>query len=172
MSILHILAENLRQGVVTLRYPQRVQPPPNYRSLVQLQKEQCVGCACCAYVCVSGAIQVREKREEYVWAYDPAKCTFCGRCIEACPTQALQMQTERPPIYHQPGALAVSYSMTYPPCQSCGKPFRVANELLRQRAYVEVSQQVENLLHLCPSCRQKEGFKQILAARQAKEVER
>lgn len=170
MSILDILAANLRQGVVTLRYPQRVPPPPNYRGLVQIQAQDCVGCASCAYVCASAAIQVTESRETYTWSYDPGKCTFCGRCVDACPTHALQMQADRPPIYHQPHALAVTYSMAYPLCAGCGKPFKVATEILRQRAYGEVSEQVEQLLRLCPACRQKEAHKLLVEARRTKEA--
>lgn len=172
MTILDILAENLRLGVVTLHYPKRVPPPPNYRGMVQIQTQACVGCASCAYVCVSTAIQVTESRETYTWTCDPGKCTFCGRCVDACPTQALRMQGDRPPIYHRPSALAVTYSMAYPPCEGCGKPFKVANELLRQRAYTEVSPQVETLLRLCPACRQREAFKLIVESRRTKEVAR
>lgn len=170
MSILEILAENLRQGVVTLRYPQRVPPPANYRGLVQLAQEKCVGCAACAYVCVSAAIQVSEDDKTVCWSYHPAKCTFCGRCVDACPTFALQMQSERPPIYHRAGELAVTYTMAYPRCEACGKPFKVASEILRQRAYGEVSAQVETLLRLCPTCRQKEAIKLITEAQRTKEA--
>jgi len=172
MSILDILAENLRQGVVTLRYPQRFPPPAQYRGLVQIDPENCVGCAACAYVCVSAAIQVSEDADTYCWSYDPAKCTFCGRCVDACPTFALQMQADRPPIYYRPGELALTYTMVYPRCEACGKPFKVATDSLRRRSYTEVSAQVESLLRLCPACRQKEAIKLIIEARRVKEATR
>lgn len=172
MSILQVLAENLRQGVVTLRYPQRMPPPAQYRGLVQIERENCVGCASCAYVCVSAAIRVSDDCETYRWSYDPARCTFCGRCVDACPTFALQMQTDRPPIYHRSGELAVTCTMVYPRCEGCGKPFKVATDILRQRSYTEVSAQVETLLRLCPACRQKEAIKLMIEARRVKEATR
>jgi hydrogenase-4 component H len=172
MSIFEILAENLRQGVVTLRYPQRFPPPPQYRGLVQIDHENCVGCASCAQVCVSAAIQLSEDGKTYRWSYEPAKCTFCGRCVDACPTFALQMQADRPPIYHRPGELAATYTMVYPRCEGCGKSFKVATDILRQRSYTEVSPQVESLLRLCPACRQKEAIKLMIEARRIKEAAR
>ncbi|MCX8063185.1 MAG: hypothetical protein N3D16_11445, partial [Anaerolineales bacterium] len=63
-------------------------------------------------------------------------------------------------------------TLAYPPCEFCGKPFKVATEILRQRAYSEVSEQVEQLLRLCPTCRQKEAFKLMAEARRVKEVVR
>jgi hypothetical protein len=82
------------------------------------------------------------------------------------------MQAECPPIYHCAGALAVTYTRAYPRCEGCGKPFKVATQILRQRAYTEVSGEVETLLRLCPVCRQKEAIKSMVEARRIKEATR
>ncbi|MBR5134846.1 MAG: 4Fe-4S binding protein, partial [Clostridia bacterium] len=44
-------------------------------------KTACIGCMKCQKVCESGAITVTN----FLAAVDPAKCTACGKCIDACP---------------------------------------------------------------------------------------
>ena len=43
--------------------------------------------------------------EQYQWAYDPGKCTFCGRCIDRCRLNTLSMESKLPPLYQEQGEL-------------------------------------------------------------------
>jgi ferredoxin len=53
---------------------------------VRIDTDLCVGCGCCSDVCLSGALELREKAEvseEY--------CIECGACIDMCPSLALSL---------------------------------------------------------------------------------
>lgn len=170
MGIFHLIGANVMSEPVTLRYPERVPTPEHYRGLVQIESHHCVGCATCAYVCVSSAIIVDQHISDFVWQYDPAKCTFCGRCVEVCPTQALTMQRERPPIYHHPQELLICHQIDYPLCEECGQPVRLANERVLMRAFDEVSEQIRQRIRLCERCRQRHEKETLLELARKKEV--
>lgn len=153
MNIFQILAENLRRGPVTLRLPARVAPPDDFRGAVHLEPERCVGCATCAYVCTSGAIEVTGYDGGYEWAYEPGRCTFCGRCVPSCPTQALAMASERPPVHSHPAELQQVHRLDYPLCPECGRPAQPVNDLVLARAFVEISEEVRAWSRLCERCR-------------------
>lgn len=105
MNILHLLFENLHRGSMTSRYPEKQAPSEHFRGLVENDETRCVGCAQCAYVCPSSAIEVHREGETYTWSYDPGKCTFCARCIDRCKPKTLTMQATRPPVYGRQGEL-------------------------------------------------------------------
>lgn len=112
MNILRLLFENLYRGTMTDRFPKQHSPAGKFRGLVENDESRCVGCAQCAYVCPSGAIEVRREGETYNWSYDPGKCTFCARCIDRCKPNTLAMQTTRPPVYAVSGELKTILIMT------------------------------------------------------------
>jgi formate hydrogenlyase subunit 6/NADH:ubiquinone oxidoreductase subunit I len=111
MKILGLLWKNLRSGVATLRYPTRAPIPPGFRGLVQFDPERCIGCAICRFRCTAGAITFRANGPQFTWAYNPAQCTFCGRCVEGCKEHALSQDSNCPPIYVSAGILRVSYTL-------------------------------------------------------------
>jgi formate hydrogenlyase subunit 6/NADH:ubiquinone oxidoreductase subunit I len=153
MNIFQVISENLRSGPVTLRFPTRVTPAKGYRGLVKMDPERCVGCAACAYVCASRAIQVNDCATQYEWCYEPGGCTFCGRCIEVCPTGALEMDGDRPRIYTREGELRVTHLRPYPVCPECGRPAHPVNEALLALAFDEISAEIRAWSRLCENCR-------------------
>src|SRR5512146_1799800 len=122
MNIFQIMFENLNQGPVTLRYPERAAVAEGFRGMVQNDSTCCIGCATCAYVCSPGAITVSDCGRSYEWAYDPGKCTFCERCVQYCPVDALGLQNQRPPIYQDRSELVQVLRLDYPLCPVCGQP--------------------------------------------------
>ncbi|MCF0109269.1 MAG: 4Fe-4S binding protein [Erysipelotrichaceae bacterium] len=50
----------------------------------KINKNDCIGCNCCAGVCPFDAITFDETA-----TIDPDKCTECGCCANTCPTGAL-----------------------------------------------------------------------------------
>lgn len=164
MNIFQVMANNLRRGPVTLRYPDRVALPKGWRGRVRLDPAHCTGCATCAYVCTSSAIGVRIDGNAYAWDYDPGACTFCGRCVDSCPTRALSMEVERPPVYMQTGALRQSYRMAFPLCPACGRPAHPVNEALLRRAFDEIGEAVQVWSRLCDRCRSEYQTAKALAS--------
>jgi formate hydrogenlyase subunit 6/NADH:ubiquinone oxidoreductase subunit I len=112
MNVLRLILQNLRKGTVSFRLPHRHECTSNeYRGLIQNDAARCVGCGACAYVCPTGAIEVKRGPESYSWTYDPGKCTFCARCIDRCRPNTLSIESKLPPLYSHQGELTVAYEM-------------------------------------------------------------
>jgi formate hydrogenlyase subunit 6/NADH:ubiquinone oxidoreductase subunit I len=124
MNILTMLWKNLWSGYRTLLFPARPKVSKGYRGLVRFDPELCTGCAICRFRCTARAIEFKAGKGEFVWSYDPAQCTFCGRCVEGCIEHALKEgRTEHalsqeeacPPIYLSQGELKQTYTVARKP---------------------------------------------------------
>lgn len=53
---------------------------------MQVNKEKCVGCGCCASgICPMDAIKIVDGKSEI----DQTKCVNCGTCASMCPLNAI-----------------------------------------------------------------------------------
>ncbi|MCX6566705.1 MAG: NADH-quinone oxidoreductase subunit I [Candidatus Aminicenantes bacterium] len=98
-----------RPGAVTIQYPEQTKPlPSRYRAAHRLTKRpdgkpRCVACLLCATVCPSECIIVEAtedpdpevQKHASRFEIDLARCCFCGFCVEACPEDAIRMDTGR-----------------------------------------------------------------------------
>jgi NADH-quinone oxidoreductase subunit I len=95
-------------AAVTIQYPdQKYLLPKRSRTRHRLTKREdgsprCVGCMMCETVCPARCIYIVaedhpdpniEKRPKS-FDIDLGKCVFCGFCVEACPEDAIRMDTK------------------------------------------------------------------------------
>jgi NADH-quinone oxidoreductase subunit I len=110
-SLLAGMAVTIRyfvKPVVTVQYPrQKIQMTPAYRGYPQLlidpetKTHRCIACEMCSRICPSQLITVEgakfpgEKQKRATkYIHEHYYCSFCGLCIEVCPTTALEYSKE------------------------------------------------------------------------------
>ncbi|MBI4341631.1 MAG: NADH-quinone oxidoreductase subunit I [Candidatus Omnitrophica bacterium] len=98
-----------RQAAVTIQYPDQFrQTSPRLRTRHRLTKRadgtpRCVACMMCETVCPARCIYIVAAEhpdpnvEKYPKSFDIdlGLCVYCGYCVEACPEDAIRMDTQR-----------------------------------------------------------------------------
>ncbi|MDH7487080.1 MAG: 4Fe-4S dicluster domain-containing protein [Anaerolineae bacterium] len=136
----------------------------NERQLL-VSAERCIGCRACATVCPAGLITLSDTdRRRTVWF--AAVCREeCTRCVEACPTEAINLPTVTGAVRGEGTRLDFELRA----CAGCGAPVATVEMLAWLRAVIppEVQTDAEGTqwLELCPQCRQ-----EVEAQRVAREV--
>jgi NADH-quinone oxidoreductase subunit I len=92
---------------VTVQYPEKVkQPAERFRGLLRLYRDEsgeplCIACKACQRICPTNCFSIEGARAEgektrrpttFDWKLD--RCSFCGLCVEVCPTAAIRFSRE------------------------------------------------------------------------------
>jgi NADH-quinone oxidoreductase subunit I len=109
LLILHAfgIMKGTRAGV-TYQYPEEQRPlSPRLRTRHRLTKREdgsprCVACMMCETVCPANCIYIvaeehpdpRIEKRPASFDIDLGKCVYCGFCVEACPEDAIRMDTQ------------------------------------------------------------------------------
>lgn len=115
----------LKAGRVTLPYPFAPHDPmPGFRGKIVVDPDLCFGCGGCAAVCPSGVILLKDRDQytrtiEFQWA----RCTYCGRCEQACPEHAVTMSQQFETATDSPADMVLTLDVFMGPCGRCGRCF-------------------------------------------------
>jgi NADH-quinone oxidoreductase subunit I len=110
VDILRGLAVTLRvyfSRKVTIEYPEKVKAPaPRFRGLPRLFRDEtgeplCIACKLCQKSCGTNCFDIEGEKEPGARLMRPTKfdwklerCSFCGFCVEICPTSAIRFSPE------------------------------------------------------------------------------
>lgn len=97
-----------KKGAVTIQYPEEKRPlSPRLRTRHRLTQREngeprCVACMMCETVCPAYCISIvagedpdpNIEKKPTKFEIDLGKCVYCGYCVEACPEDAIRMDTQ------------------------------------------------------------------------------
>jgi NADH-quinone oxidoreductase subunit I len=106
ITLRHVIHNLLKQDFQTIEYPEVRKPmPPRYKGAHRLTTRpdgglKCVACMCCSQVCPARCIIIEAEETDHPiekrpieFQIDMLRCIFCGFCVDACPKDAIRMDT-------------------------------------------------------------------------------
>lgn len=157
MGILDIVRRNFGRRPRTRRPDDMPPRPPPFRGLIEQDPSLCTGCKTCMYVCSPKAISFTEQHDVgLTWNFFAGQCSFCGLCVQYCPTHAITNFGKLPPVTGDQSELKVAHEISYHPCSSCAKPIIPIPEEALAQVYGHALTDLEAEQNtLCPECRRK-----------------
>ena len=170
MRIWRLLSRNAVRGSRTRLPADDVPCPEGFRGALRHNLEQCTGCQVCAYVCSPPAITFEASDQgSILWNYFAGQCTFCGRCVEYCPTGALTLDEKAPPVAADRSEYFLAHRVVFPACPRCGRPVPPMPAGLLVRLYGDpLPREIRDRQALCERCRGRasaEGMKAQVGGR-------
>jgi len=163
MGILDIVSRNFGHRSRTRRPDDMPPRPPPFRGLIEQDVSLCTGCKACATVCSPKAISFNEEQETGItWNFFAGQCSFCGLCVQYCPTHAITNRGKLPPVTGDQSLLRVSHEILYQPCASCGRPIIPIPEAALEQVYgTKLTSSEAEQRALCQECRRKAASQHI-----------
>lgn len=155
MGIWNLIRNNFL-GRARTRKPQDLVPfPGDFRADLQHNPQLCTACQTCAYVCSPAAITFdRATPGRVAWQYQMLGCTYCGRCVENCPTGALAFGKDRQLLVY--AVEQVRHEILTSACSRCGAEMIALPEVVLEKQYGSpLPAEIADLNRLCPRCRKK-----------------
>jgi hydrogenase-4 component H len=163
MGIFSIVWRNFGRSART-RHPTDMPPTPStFRGLIEQDVGLCTGCKACATVCAPKAISFDEEHETGItWNFFAGQCSFCGLCVQFCPTNAITNRGKLPPVTGDQSRLRVVHEIRYQPCAGCGRQIIPIPEAALEQVYgTKLTGSEAAQRELCPECRRKEAVRHI-----------
>jgi len=161
--ILGIVWRNFGQRARTLAptdMPPRSAP---FRGLIEQDASRCTGCRACAYVCAPRAISFTADGESGVdWNFFAGQCSFCGLCVQFCPTHAITNNGRLPPVGGDQAALRVTHRINYRACTGCGCAILpIPDAPFAELLGAAPTEEETALQAMCPDCRRRAASRHI-----------
>ena len=106
ITLRHVIHNIFRQDFRTIEYPDVRKPmPERYKGAHRLTtrtdgEPKCVACMCCEQICPARCITIEAEETDHPiekrpleFQIDMLRCIYCGFCVEACPKDAIRMDT-------------------------------------------------------------------------------
>src|SRR5271166_1985060 len=163
MGILDIVRRNFGRRPRTRRPDDMPPRPPSFRGLIEQDPSLCTGCKTCMYVCSPKAISFTEQHDVGItWNFFAGQCSFCGLCVQYCPTHAITNFGKLPPVTGDQSLLRVTHEILYQPCTGCGRPIIPIPEAALEQVYGGALTDLEaEQRALCQECRRKAASRHI-----------
>ena len=173
MGILNLISRNFGRKS-RARLPADAVPfPDGYRGTLQHDASLCTGCQTCGYVCSPSAITFDTRDSASItWQYFAEQCSFCGRCVEYCPTHAISFLAEAPLVSGDLSTYRLADQIYYQPCTRCGRPIiPIPAPVLALLYGSRLPEEIATLNKLCEKCRSRKASEHIKDGQTGKKVE-
>jgi ferredoxin len=120
---------------------------------IQINEKKCIGCGACAFVCGDGAMTAEPKKDKIIINNIYWMCTACGKCVEFCPKECVDVKEEFDLARFLEGKTDRKAEIGMLQCARCEKPYlpilfsSEMEKMLTNRSIDSAN------LELCPSCR-------------------
>jgi coenzyme F420-reducing hydrogenase delta subunit/ferredoxin len=132
---------------------------------ITIEEEKCIGCGACAFICSDSAMTAESEKEKTLINNMYWKCTACGKCVEFCPKECIDISEEFDLNRFLEGKVEKKAEVGLINCSRCKKPYLpilLSNEI--EKVCLNGSIDVTNL-ELCPSCRKFNVAERVKATR-------
>ncbi|MDH5806798.1 MAG: 4Fe-4S dicluster domain-containing protein [Candidatus Verstraetearchaeota archaeon] len=135
---------------ITISYPSSIgkkysQIPDGLRGIPERDKDKCIGCKACYFICSGRATNVFDKENKRIIDIFLFRCTFCAHCQELCPEEAIKLTQNFEVVFFNESPQAhISTELELLTCKKCGRPYTTKRML--ERTYERLIEKINPLV--------------------------